>query len=141
VPVESAHPTSSGLCFARRQLNLLEYTTHLGKAGGSIMLAVSPAILTTLDLRPGDKLGSAVQSGRLVVEPQERPRDTLDELLAQCSPGDRRSEEERERFDDIPRGEEPDFDALRDREDFQKMVAGQQARKKATAATKEAESK
>ncbi len=62
------------------------HTTNLRKVGGSIMLAVPPALLDILHLRPGAKVGLAVRSGRLVVEPQRRPRYTLDELLAQCNP-------------------------------------------------------
>jgi antitoxin ChpS len=72
------------------------YTTNLRKVGGSIMLAVPPALLDILHLRPGTKVGLAVQSGRLIVEPQQRPRYTLDELLAQCNPQAPRSKEERE---------------------------------------------
>jgi antitoxin ChpS len=82
------------------------YTTNLRKVGGSIMLAVPPALLDILHLRPGTKVGLAVQSGRLVVEPQQRPRYTLDELLAQCSPRARRSKEERAWLDDKPVGGE-----------------------------------
>jgi antitoxin ChpS len=82
------------------------YTTTLRKVGGSIMLAVPPALLDVLHLRPGAKVGLAVQSGRLVVEPQQRPRYTLDELLAQCNPRARRSQEEREWLDDKPLGGE-----------------------------------
>ena len=59
-----------------------------------------------LQLRPGAKVGIAVQSGRLVVEPQQRPRYTLDELLAQCNPKAPRSKEEREWLDDRPGGGE-----------------------------------
>ena len=44
------------------------HTTNLRKVGGSIMLAVPPALLDILDLRPGAKVGLAVRSGRLVVE-------------------------------------------------------------------------
>jgi antitoxin ChpS len=82
------------------------YTTSLRKVGGSIMLAVPPALLDILHLRPGAKVGLAVQSGRLVVEPQQRPRYTLNELLAQCNPRARRSKEEREWLDDKPAGGE-----------------------------------
>jgi len=64
--------------------------------GGSVMLAVPPALLDILRLRPGAKVGIAVESGRLVVAPQRRPRYTLDELLAQCNPKAARSKEERE---------------------------------------------
>jgi antitoxin ChpS len=82
------------------------HTTNLRKVGGSIMLAVPPALLDILHLRPGAKVGLAVQSGRLVVEPQPRPRYTLDELLAQCNPKAPRNKEEREWLDDQPAGGE-----------------------------------
>jgi antitoxin ChpS len=82
------------------------YTTNLRKVGGSIMLAVPPALLDILHLRPGAKVGLAVQSGRLVVEPQQRPRYTLDELLAQCNPRARRSKKDREWLDSKPVGGE-----------------------------------
>ena len=72
------------------------HTTNLRKVGGSIMLAVPPALLDILQLRAGAKVGLAVKSGRLVVEPQERPHYTLDELLAQCQPTAPRSKEDRE---------------------------------------------
>ena len=82
------------------------YITNLRKVGGSIMLAVPPALLDILHLRPGAKVGLAVESGRLFVEPQQRPRYTLDELLAQCNPQARRSKEEREWLDTKPVGGE-----------------------------------
>ena len=47
------------------------------------MLAVPPALLDILSLRPGAQVGIAIESGRLVVEPRQRPRYTLEELLAQ----------------------------------------------------------
>jgi antitoxin ChpS len=82
------------------------YTTNLRKVGGSVMLAVPPALLDILQLRPGAKVGLAVQSGRLVVEPQQRPHYTLDELLAQCNPKALRSKEDREWLDSKPVGGE-----------------------------------
>ena len=82
------------------------HTTNLRKVGGSIMLAVPPALLDILDLGAGAKVGLAVQSGRLVVEPQQRPRYSLDELLAQCNPRARRTKEEREWVTDEPTGGE-----------------------------------
>jgi antitoxin ChpS len=82
------------------------HTTSLRKVGGSIMLAVPPALLEILHLRPGAKVGLAVQRGRLVVEPQPRPRYTLDELLAQCHPQAPRSEEESEWLEGKPVGGE-----------------------------------
>jgi antitoxin ChpS len=69
--------------------------TNLRKVGGSVMLAVPPAILDLLDLHVGATVGVAVDHGRLIIDPQPRPRYDLTELLAQCDasapadPGDR----------------------------------------------------
>ena len=43
------------------------HTTKLRKVGGSVMLAVPPALLDVLGLEPGAKVGIAVESDRLVV--------------------------------------------------------------------------
>jgi antitoxin ChpS len=59
------------------------------------MLAVPPALLDVLNLQPGAEVGIGVERGRLIVEPQKRPRYTLDELLAQCKPRAARTREER----------------------------------------------
>ena len=56
------------------------HTTNLRKVGGSVMMAVPPALLDLLHLGAGAKVGLAVDNGRLVVDPQPRPRYTLDEL-------------------------------------------------------------
>jgi antitoxin ChpS len=81
-------------------------TTNLRKVGGSVMLAVPPALLDMLHLQPGATVGIGVENGRLVVEPKQRRRYTLDELLAQCNPKARRSKEEREWLDSKPVGGE-----------------------------------
>jgi antitoxin ChpS len=82
------------------------HTTKLRKVGGSVMLAVPPALLDVLGLRAGATVGLVVRSGRLVVEPRQRTRYTLEELLDQCDPKARRSKEEREWLDDGPVGRE-----------------------------------
>jgi antitoxin ChpS len=86
------------------------HITNLRKVGGSVMLAVPPALLDLLQLRPGTEVGIAIQSGRLVVQPQPRRRYTLDELLVQCTPKVRRSKrtakQEREWLDSKPIGRE-----------------------------------
>ena len=82
------------------------HITKLRKVGGSVMLAVPPALLDILHLQPGAKVGIAVESGRLVVEPQKRRRYTLDELITQCNPKARRTKEEREWLDSKPVGGE-----------------------------------
>jgi antitoxin ChpS len=82
------------------------HITNLRKVGGSVMLAVPPALLDVLRLRPGVQVGIAIESGRLVVEPQQRPCYSLDELLAQCNPKARRSKEDREWLGNKPAGAE-----------------------------------
>jgi antitoxin ChpS len=82
------------------------HTTNLRKVGGSVMLAVPPALLDILNLQAGATVGIAVKSGRIVVEPQRRLRYTLKELLAQCDPKARRGKEEREWLDSKPVGGE-----------------------------------
>ena len=82
------------------------HTTNLRKVGGSVMLAVPPALLNILRLRPGAQVGIAIESGRLVVEPRQRPRYTLDELLAQCKPKRTRTKEESKWLTDKPTGSE-----------------------------------
>jgi antitoxin ChpS len=82
------------------------HTTNLRKVGGSVMLAVPPALLEILRLRPGAQVGIAIESGRLVVEPQQRPRYTLDELLAQCNPKKARTREDHDWLSSKPAGAE-----------------------------------
>ena len=60
------------------------HTTNLRKVGGSVMLAVPPALLDVLNLGVGAKVDLGVQDGRLIVAPRIRPRYSLEELLAQC---------------------------------------------------------
>ena len=57
-------------------------TAILRKAGGSVMLAVPPALLDALDLSAGSSVDLALDAGRLVIEPKTRPRYSLEELLA-----------------------------------------------------------
>lgn len=71
------------------------HTTTLRKVGGSVMLAVPPAILDLLHLRVGATVGVDVDDGRLVVAPHPRLRYMLDELLAQCDATVEVSAEER----------------------------------------------
>jgi len=72
------------------------HTTNLRKVGGSVMLAVPPALLDVLSLRPGVRVGIAIERGRLIVEPRRRPHYTLEELLAQCHPKAVHTRRERE---------------------------------------------
>lgn len=57
------------------------HITNLRKVGGSVMLAVPPALLDILQLKAGAQVGVAVNEGRLIVEAAAKPRYTLAELL------------------------------------------------------------
>lgn len=82
------------------------HITKLRKVGGSVMLAVPPALLDILKLQAGAKVGLAVDNGRLVVEPEPRPRYTLSELLAQCDASTDLTAEDREWLNGKPVGTE-----------------------------------
>ena len=60
------------------------HTTNLRKVGGSVMLAVPPALLDLLNLVAGAKVDIGIEDGRLIVTPRSRPSYSLAELLAQC---------------------------------------------------------
>ena len=82
------------------------HTTNLRKVGGSVMLAVPPALLDLLKLGVGAKVDIDVENGRLVVEPKVRPSYTLHELLAQCDETDTPCDEDRAWIDAKPVGKE-----------------------------------
>lgn len=82
------------------------HTTNLRKVGGSVMMAVPPALLDLLHIGAGTKVGLAVDNGRLVVDPQPRPRYTLDELLAQCDGTAEMNDDDRIWLDHKPMGDE-----------------------------------
>ncbi len=75
------------------------HTTNLRKVGGSVMLAVPPAILELLHLKAGATVGVAVDDGRLVIDPSPRLRYTMAELLAASDYSQAQTAEEREWLD------------------------------------------
>jgi antitoxin ChpS len=82
------------------------HTTNLRKVGGSVMLAVPPAMLDQLHLKAGATVGLAVDGERLILKPQKRPRYTVDELLAKSDYSLPLTPEEREWLDAPPVGRE-----------------------------------
>ena len=48
------------------------------------MLAIPPALLDALGLKPDARVGLTGHKGKLLAQPQARARYTLDALLAQC---------------------------------------------------------
>jgi antitoxin ChpS len=80
--------------------------THLRKVGGSVMLALPPALLERLDLKAGAAVRVDIEGGRLIIEPWPRPRYSLAELLAASDYAEPRTPDEREWIDAPPVGRE-----------------------------------
>ena len=70
------------------------HTTTLRRVGGSVMLALPPALLDLLRLGAGASVGLTMEGERLVVQPRPTPRYTLDELLDASDPGGAREGDE-----------------------------------------------
>ncbi|HJQ60573.1 MAG TPA: antitoxin [Vineibacter sp.] len=73
----------------------MPHTAKLRRVGGSVMLAIPPALLDAVSLAAGRDVAVSVDRGRLVIEPRSRRRYTLDELLAQSRKRTRRSAADR----------------------------------------------
>ena len=82
------------------------HITNLRKVGRSVMLTVPPAILDLLHLRSGATVGIVVMEGHLLIEPQSRPRYSLEELLAQCDASAEMAHEDQAWFHAQPCGKE-----------------------------------
>ena len=82
------------------------HTTNLRKVGGSVMLAVPPALLDVLNLGVGAKVDIGVQDGCLIVAPRTRPSYSLVELLAQCDVTAPDDDGDRTWLDSAPAGNE-----------------------------------
>ena len=48
------------------------------------MLTVPPVFLELLNLQSGSAVGVTLENDRLILEPQPRPKYSVDELLAAC---------------------------------------------------------
>ena len=75
------------------------HITNLRKVGGSVMLAVPPALLDVLHLKAGAQVGVAVNEGRLIVEATAKRRYTVAELLAASDYASPHATEDREWLD------------------------------------------
>ncbi|MDL2279525.1 antitoxin [Desulfovibrio sp. OttesenSCG-928-G11] len=82
------------------------HTSNLRKVGGSVMLAVPPAILELLQLQAGAAVSLEVEQGRLVIEPARKTRYSLQELLAQCDASAPVSQEDKSWTSSAPVGRE-----------------------------------
>lgn len=81
-------------------------TTRLRKVGGSSMIALPPAALEALRLKPGSVVTLTIRDGSLVVEPQARPLYRLEDLLAQCEIEAEMSQEDKDWIHEQPKGRE-----------------------------------
>ena len=60
------------------------YTANLRKVGGSVMVAVPPALLEMLDMDSSSAVVMGVEAGRIIIESKKRKKYSLQELLSQC---------------------------------------------------------
>ena len=84
----------------------MAYKARLRKVGGSVMLAIPPALLDALDMAQDTQVDLALNAGCLVVEPSGKRRYSLDELLAQCNSKARRRPEDHDWLSGPPVGRE-----------------------------------
>jgi antitoxin ChpS len=59
----------------------MSYPARLRKVGGSVMVAIPPAVLDELGLQSDADVDLSVKKGQLVINPKGRPRYTLDQLI------------------------------------------------------------
>lgn len=81
---------------------------RLQSIGGEVMLGLPAGILARLGLCAGCPVNQSVEGGRLMVAPASgnRPRFTLEELLAQCDASAEITPSEQEWFSSPPTGSE-----------------------------------
>jgi len=84
----------------------VSHTVVLRKVGGSVMLALPPALLDMVELAAGQQVEVSVNEGRIVVQSRRRPRYTLAELLSRCDRRAPLSDEDREWLEAPPAGAE-----------------------------------
>jgi len=81
-------------------------TVKLRKVGGSVMLALPPALLNTMKLGAGASVEIEVDEGCLIIKPHTRPSYSLQELLEQCDETIGTSPEDKAWIDSEPVGKE-----------------------------------
>lgn len=82
------------------------YTAKLRAVGGSVMFAIPKPMLDSLGLQANQQVGVSISEGRIIVEPQAKPRYTLAELLAQCDFDEPMTDEDRDWLEAPPVGRE-----------------------------------
>lgn len=62
------------------------HMAKLRRVGGSVMVALPPAMLQELALEAQAMVGVGLKDGRIVIDPHPPKRYSLTELLAACDP-------------------------------------------------------
>lgn len=73
----------------------MAYTAVPRKVGGSVMLALPPALLAAAELGARQQVSVSAEEGRIVVAARRRPRYSLAELLSRCDADTPLSQEDR----------------------------------------------
>ena len=81
-------------------------TATLKAVGGSVMFAIPKYVLEDLHMGVDQRVQVSVSDGRMIVEPDTKPRYTLAELLAQCDFDQPMTDQDREWLDQDPVGRE-----------------------------------
>ena len=84
----------------------MSHSAVLRKVGGSVMLAIPPALLDVSSLSAGRRVEVSLEAGRLVIEPEKKPKYTLADLLAQCNGSAPAGREDRTWTSSAPAGKE-----------------------------------
>ena len=71
----------------------------LRQVGGSVMLSLPQAFLKQLNLSAKSNVDLSLKNGKLIVEPINKPKYTLDELLAQSDYSGSLNDDERQWLD------------------------------------------
>lgn len=71
----------------------------LRQVGGSVMLSLPQAFLKQLNLSAKSNVDISLKNGKLIVEPVNRPKYTIDELLAVSDYSGNLNDEERQWLD------------------------------------------
>jgi antitoxin ChpS len=81
-------------------------TVTLRNLGGSVVMTLPKKILALMDLHSGSKVSIDVQDGKLIIQPQAKPRYTLAELMEQCDLSQPFSTDEQQWLNDATIGNE-----------------------------------
>lgn len=71
-------------------------TSRLRKVGGSVMVAIPPAVLEMAAFAPGQSVELSAEDNQVILKASRRPKYRLEDLLAQCDPDAPMSQEDLE---------------------------------------------